>query len=85
MQLVAEKTSGRRKLSETEQLIIKLAFSVEYLVRWTGGIQMNQGEILRLQRSRRSTEDQTAFNERWHHCIAKAGQYAKPHAHVLLN
>jgi (2S)-methylsuccinyl-CoA dehydrogenase len=48
MQKWAEKLSGEGRFGETEQLIHQIAFG-EYLWQIYGGIQMNQGEMLRLQ------------------------------------
>lgn len=48
MQLWAEKLNSDGLFGETEQLIHQIAFG-EYLCQILGGIQMNQGEILRLQ------------------------------------
>ena len=48
MQLWAKKLSADGQFGETEQLILQIAFG-EYLWQIYGGIQMNQGEILRLQ------------------------------------
>ncbi|UWR11881.1 acyl-CoA dehydrogenase family protein [Sulfitobacter mediterraneus] len=48
MQKWADKLSGEGRFGETEQLIHQIAFG-EYLWQIYGGIQMNQGEMLRLQ------------------------------------
>ncbi len=48
MQKWAEALNANGKFAETEQLIHQIAFG-EYLWQIYGGIQMNQGEILRLQ------------------------------------
>jgi len=48
MQDWAEKLDAVGKFGETEQLILQIAFG-EYLWQVYGGIQMNQGEIVRLQ------------------------------------
>jgi len=48
MQAWAEKLQAEGKFGETEQLIHQIAFG-EYLWQIYGGIQMNQGEVLRLQ------------------------------------
>ncbi len=48
MQLWAEKLNADGHFGETEQLIHQIAFG-EYLWQIYGGIQMNQGEVLRLQ------------------------------------
>ncbi len=48
MQKWATKLESEGKFGETEQLIHQIAFG-EYLLQIQGGIQMNQGEILRLQ------------------------------------
>ena len=61
MQLWAEKLDADGTFSETEQPIHQIAFG-EYLCQISGGIQMNQGEILRLHDLGVSTEDQNAFS-----------------------
>ena len=61
MQLWAEKLDADGTFSETEQLIHQIAFG-EYLCQISGGIQMNQGEILRLHDLGVSTDDQNAFS-----------------------
>ncbi|MBE0413385.1 acyl-CoA dehydrogenase family protein [Yoonia sp.] len=48
MQAWAEKLQSLEKFGEVEQLIHQIAFG-EYLCQIKGGIQMNQGEIVRLQ------------------------------------
>ena len=48
MQHWAESLDGQGKFGETERLIHQIAFG-EYLSQISGGILMNQGEILRLQ------------------------------------
>jgi (2S)-methylsuccinyl-CoA dehydrogenase len=48
MQRWAEKLNQNNTFGETEQLILQITFG-EYLWQIYGGIQMNQGEILRLQ------------------------------------
>ena len=48
MQAWAERLSAEGRFGETEALIHQIAFG-EYLSQIRGGIQMNQGEILRLQ------------------------------------
>ncbi|MEO9467195.1 acyl-CoA dehydrogenase family protein [Sulfitobacter pontiacus] len=62
MQLWAEKLDADGTFSETEQLIHQIAFG-EYLCQISGGIQMNQGEILRLHDLGVPTEDQNAFSD----------------------
>ena len=47
MQAWAEKLSADGRFGETEQLLHQIAFG-EYLNQIAGGIQMNQGEVLRL-------------------------------------
>ena len=47
MQGWGERLNGAGSFGETEQLILKLAFS-EYLARIAGGIPMNQVEVVRL-------------------------------------
>ncbi|OAN82355.1 acyl-CoA dehydrogenase [Sulfitobacter pontiacus] len=61
MQLWAEKLDADGTFSETEQLIHQIGFG-EYLCQISGGIQMNQGEILRLHDLGVSTTDQNAFS-----------------------
>lgn len=61
MQLWAEKLDADGTFSETEQLIQQIAFG-EYLCQISGGIQMNQGETLRLHDLGVSTTDQNAFS-----------------------
>jgi len=56
----AETLSGVGKLGEMEQLIHQIAFG-EYLWQVYGGIQMNQGEVLRLQDLGLSQDDQRAL------------------------
>jgi (2S)-methylsuccinyl-CoA dehydrogenase len=48
MQGWAERLDAGEQFGETEQLILQIAFG-EYLCQITGGIQMNQGEMVRLQ------------------------------------
>ncbi|MEP4902371.1 MAG: acyl-CoA dehydrogenase family protein [Paracoccaceae bacterium] len=62
MQLWTEKLDADGTFSETEQLIHQIAFG-EYLCQISGGIQMNQGEILRLHDLGVPTEDQNAFSD----------------------
>lgn len=56
----AEALSGEGKLGEMEQLIHQIAFG-EYLWQIYGGIQMNQGEVLRLQDLGLGQDDQRAL------------------------
>ena len=44
----AERLDGEGRFTEVEQLILQIAFG-EYLAQLRGGLQMSQGEILRLQ------------------------------------
>ncbi len=60
MQAWAERLSSEGSFGETEQLIHQIAFG-EYLWQIYGGIQMNQGEILRLQDLGLSQDDQEAL------------------------
>ncbi|MFK7875319.1 MAG: acyl-CoA dehydrogenase family protein [Paracoccaceae bacterium] len=60
MQKWAEKLSADDKFGELEQLIHQIAFG-EYLWQIYGGIQMNQGEIVRLQDLGVGQEDQRAL------------------------
>ncbi|MDC1183286.1 acyl-CoA dehydrogenase, partial [Planktomarina temperata] len=48
MQSWAEALQAQQKFGETEQLIHQIAFG-EYLCQLTGGIAMNQTEVIRLQ------------------------------------
>ncbi|MEO0486287.1 MAG: acyl-CoA dehydrogenase family protein [Pseudomonadota bacterium] len=57
MQAWAEKLNAEGAFGETEQLIHQIAFG-EYLWQIYGGIQMNQGEVVRLQDMGLSQEDQ---------------------------
>jgi len=57
MQAWAERMKSEGKFGETEALIHQIAFG-EYLWQVYGGIQMNQGEIVRLQDLGLSPEDQ---------------------------
>ncbi|MEH6673778.1 MAG: acyl-CoA dehydrogenase family protein [Sulfitobacter sp.] len=72
MQLWAEKLQAEGNFSETEQLIHQIAFG-EYLCQMTGGIQMNQGEILRLHDLGVAAEDQTAFTNAGITALQKQG------------
>ncbi|WP_114962328.1 acyl-CoA dehydrogenase family protein [Tritonibacter mobilis] len=56
----ADTLSGEGKFGEMEQLIHQIAFG-EYLWQIYGGIQMNQGEVLRLQDLGLSQDDQRAM------------------------
>ncbi|MEH6520152.1 acyl-CoA dehydrogenase family protein [Sulfitobacter sp.] len=58
MQAWAERINADGKFGETESLIHQIAFG-EYLWQIYGGIQMNQGEIVRLQDLGLSQEDQS--------------------------
>ncbi|KEJ91012.1 acyl-CoA dehydrogenase family protein [Sulfitobacter donghicola] len=60
MQAWAERMTADGKFGETEALIHQIAFG-EYLWQIYGGIQMNQGEIVRLQDLGLSQEDQSAL------------------------
>ncbi|UWR22911.1 acyl-CoA dehydrogenase family protein [Sulfitobacter sp. S190] len=60
MQAWAEALAADGKFGETEQLIHQIAFG-EYLWQIYGGIQMNQGEIVRLQDLGLGQEDQRAL------------------------
>ncbi len=62
MQKWAEALNAQGKFGETEQLIHQIAFG-EYLWQIYGGIQMNQGEILRLQDMGLSQEDMRGLME----------------------
>ena len=61
MQAWAERLSEQGKFGEVEQLIHQIAFG-EYLAQITGGIQMNQAEILRPQDLGLSPEDLRALS-----------------------
>ncbi len=60
MQAWAERMNEEGKFGETEALIHQIAFG-EYLWQIYGGIQMNQGEIVRLQDLGLTQEDQSAL------------------------
>ncbi|MEL6551101.1 MAG: acyl-CoA dehydrogenase family protein [Pseudomonadota bacterium] len=60
MQAWAEKLDAEGQFGEMEQLIHQIAFG-EYLWQIYGGIQMNQGEVVRLQDMGLSQEDQRAL------------------------
>ncbi|MEL6914691.1 MAG: acyl-CoA dehydrogenase family protein [Pseudomonadota bacterium] len=60
MQAWAEKLDVEGQFGEMEQLIHQIAFG-EYLWQIYGGIQMNQGEVVRLQDMGLSQEDQRAL------------------------
>ncbi|WP_300033748.1 acyl-CoA dehydrogenase family protein [uncultured Roseobacter sp.] len=62
MQKWAETLNSEGRFGETEQLIHQIAFG-EYLWQIYGGIQMNQGEILRLQDLGLSQQDMRALIE----------------------
>jgi (2S)-methylsuccinyl-CoA dehydrogenase len=62
MQKWAESLSGTGSFRETEQLIHQIAFG-EYLAQIAGGIQMNQGEILRLSDLGIGAADATALQQ----------------------
>ena len=58
----AEKLSAEGKFGETDALILQITFG-EYLWQIYGGIQMNQGEILRMQDLGFSQDDMRALME----------------------
>ncbi|WP_147126284.1 acyl-CoA dehydrogenase family protein [Shimia ponticola] len=60
MQAWAEKLNGEGKFGEVEQLIHQIAFG-EYLWQIYGGIQMNQGEVVRLQDMGLTQDDMRAL------------------------
>jgi (2S)-methylsuccinyl-CoA dehydrogenase len=62
MQKWAEALESQGKFGETEQLIHQIAFG-EYLWQVYGGIQMNQGEIVRLQDMGLTQDDMRALME----------------------
>ncbi|MEM8576579.1 MAG: acyl-CoA dehydrogenase family protein [Pseudomonadota bacterium] len=62
MQNWAEKLQAEGKFGEVEQLILQITFG-EYLWQVYGGIQMNQGEVLRLQDMGLSQEDMRGMME----------------------
>ena len=62
MQRWAEGLNAEGKFGEVEQLILQIAFG-EYLWQIYGGIQMNQGEVLRLQDMGLSQEDMRGMME----------------------
>lgn len=62
MQKWAESLDKQGKFLEVEQLIQQIAFG-EYLSQISGGIQMNQGEVVRLQDLGLSVEDTPVLND----------------------
>ncbi|TLP61645.1 acyl-CoA dehydrogenase [Parasedimentitalea maritima] len=62
MQKWAEKLQSEGKFGEVEQLLHQIAFG-EYLWQIYGGIQMNQGEVVRLQDMGLSQDDMRALME----------------------
>lgn len=62
MQKWAEALEADGKFGELEQLILQIAFG-EYLWQVYGGIQMNQGEVVRLQDMGLSQDDQRGMME----------------------
>ena len=62
MQLWAERLQGDGRFGEVEQLLHQIAFG-EYLAQIRGGIQMNQGEMLRLQDLGLSAEDEATLDD----------------------
>jgi len=58
----AQKLEAQSKFSEVEALILQIAFG-EYLCQILGGIQMNQGEVLRLQDLGLGPDDMRAMME----------------------
>ena len=62
MQKWAEGLDAQGKFLEAEQLIQQIAFG-EYLSQISGGIQMNQGEVVRLQDLGLSVEDTRVLND----------------------
>ena len=78
MQTWAEKLAAEGRFGETEQLLHQIAFG-EYLNQIAGGIQMNQGEVLRLQDLGLSEEDISALStqEVRHLCRAANTQDAR--------
>jgi (2S)-methylsuccinyl-CoA dehydrogenase len=62
MQAWAERMNAEGKFGETEALIHQIAFG-EYLWQVYGGIQMNQGEVVRLQDLGLSQDDQRGLME----------------------
>ena len=62
MQAWAERLSAKGRFGETEQLLHQIAFG-EYLWQIYGGIQMNQGEVVRLQDMGLSQDDMRGMME----------------------
>ena len=62
MQAWAERLSAEGRFGETEQLLHQIAFG-EYLWQIYGGIQMNQGEVVRLQDMGLSQDDMRGMME----------------------
>ena len=74
MQIWAEALQAQQKFGETEQLIHQIAFG-EYLCQLTGGIPMNQTEVIRLRLGPLRRGGRSAYNGR---CspAGKCRQYA---------
>jgi len=72
MQKWAEKLQTLQKFGVVEQLIHQIAFG-EYLCQLTGGIPMNQGEILRLQDIGMTQDDLAPLRDPGPNLLAKNG------------
>lgn len=85
MQHWAERLVAAGQFGETEQLIHQIAFG-EYLWQIQGGIQMNQGEVVRLQDMRLTQDDQHAFVSPAVETLCQAGntQAARDRLCVLM-
>ncbi len=72
MQKWAEGLEAQGKFTEVEQLIQQIAFG-EYLSQISGGIQMNQGEVVRLQDLGLAIEDTRILNDPAIHALTSGG------------
>jgi (2S)-methylsuccinyl-CoA dehydrogenase len=72
MQKWAEGLEAQGKFTEVEQLIQQIAFG-EYLSQISGGIQMNQGEVVRLQDLGLAIEDTRILNDPAIHALTSSG------------
>ena len=72
MQKWADGLEAQGKFTEVEQLIQQIAFG-EYLSQIAGGIQMNQGEVVRLQDLGLAIEDTRILNDPAIHALTNGG------------
>jgi (2S)-methylsuccinyl-CoA dehydrogenase len=85
MQKWAEGLDAQGKFGEVEQLIQQIAFG-EYLWQITGGIQMNQGEVVRLQDLGLQAEDTRVLKDQAIQTLTEGGntQAARSRLVVLM-